>query len=169
VRNWKMLAALGVVALGTAHTSFAANTSYFFSGVCPGCTTTATATLVLSNYTLGTAVTGANLVSFTFNGTNLTSAFTITPSSPGFAVAGSVNAFPANVPITIQGNGITFFSNVGAGWGAAGVIGTNAVWSTTAPGAVPSTPAPPTSVLLAIALLALSAFVLWRRRATISA
>jgi hypothetical protein len=183
-KPWKVvLITLATVVFGITPASAvpASTTTYNFSGTCTDCSGTATATLVLSNYTLGTPITSSNFVSFTYNGTNLTGPFTITSGSPGLFVSGSINTIPGpnNFSVSVGINTIaaqnrstvshavasnSFFSNTNGNW-SVGVIpfdfGTNGVWGA----AIAVTPAPPTSVLLVLGLLAVAAFS-WRQRRT---
>ena len=70
--------------------------AFSFTGVCSDCDGTAHAELVLKDYTLGETMGDANLVSFTYDGTNLLSGFTITPTSPGLYLFGVIDGpFPA--------------------------------------------------------------------------
>jgi hypothetical protein len=57
--------------------------TYSFTGDCIDCAGTATATLVLDNYTPGTAIDlmTTTLVSFTYDGTNLLPSYTILPGN----------------------------------------------------------------------------------------
>jgi hypothetical protein len=160
-KHWK-LGLLTVVASGFATPAFSQNTTFTFHGTCSDCSGTATATLVLSNYTLGQAITGANFVSFTYNGTNLQVPFTITASTLQ-SVSGSMTTIPgANTFEVVASNlnEIEFESQVNGSWfcglGDSGTLGT---WT----GAPPTTPAPPTSLLVGVGLLAFAAFGFWRR------
>ncbi len=60
--------------------STSSQSTWDFSGTCTDCVsdTTATGTLVLDNYTSGDSLGTSNFDSFTYNGTNLTPAFTVT-------------------------------------------------------------------------------------------
>jgi MYXO-CTERM domain-containing protein len=139
---------------------------YNFSGTCQDCSGTATATLtVVGNYTLGTALSSSNVVSFTYNGTNIIGPFTMTPSSPNFFVSGSITNYPGtnNVNIqTTQSNSSNFFSSTNGSWAVGNLsdFGSVSIWGTS----VPTTPAPSAGILLALGLVTLAGFNLWRRR-----
>jgi len=183
-RYWKMTALMVVVALAMTERS-SANTNtitYNFSGTCQDCSGTATATLtVTGNYTLGTTLTSANVVNFTYNGTNLNGPFTITPSSPNFFVSGSIANYPGqntmsissvqNVPDFTSNNpgpnvpnsNLGFFSSTNGSWGVGlADFGSVSIWGTP----VSPTPAPSAGILLAVGLVMLTGFNLWRRRQT---
>ncbi len=82
----------------------ASKVEYDFSGICTDCTGTAAAQLVLQNYTPGTALTAANFVRFTYDGTNLLRPYTITAAE----LSGVSGAIPTTLPpyamIGIYGN-----------------------------------------------------------------
>jgi hypothetical protein len=168
-KHWKM-GLLAIVSSGFASSAFAQNTTFTFHGTCSDCSGTATATLVLANYTLGQPITGSNFVSFTYNGTNLGGPFTIAPGpqssffpyATDFGVSGSINMIPGANNFTAAQNlpHIIFSSQSNGDWYAgADDYGTAGTW-TAAP---PATPAPPTSVLVGVGLLTFAAFGLWRR------
>jgi hypothetical protein len=165
---WKVSGLVAVLALGLAQKSSAvvSTTIYNFTGTCSDCAGTGTATLtVLASYTLGTALSNANVVSFTYNGTNLTGPFTITPSSPNFVVVGSISSYPGRNNVAISSTlSITdnFTSSTNGQWFVGqSDEGTVSIWGTALP---PATPAPSTSLLVTIGLALLAAFTLWRRR-----
>ncbi len=166
-RHWKVFGLVAVLALAAAQRSSAliSTTTYNFSGTCQDCSGTATATLtVVGSYTLGTALSSSNVVSFTYNGTNLVGPFTITPSSPSFFVRGSITNYPGqnNVAISSSVSGTSNFFSSTTGNGGIGLSdhGIASIWGT----AVPATPAPSTSILLVLGLAMLAGFSLWRRR-----
>jgi hypothetical protein len=77
-----LAASAAFVSLAALPAAQAATTSYVFSANCVDCAQAAgtssygvSGTLVLDNYTLGSAITFANFVSFTYNGSNLISPF----------------------------------------------------------------------------------------------
>ena len=160
---------MGVVAIALAMTERSSGTVntiiYNFSGTCQDCSGTGTATLtVVGNYTLGTTLSSSNVVSFTYNGTNLIGPFTITPSSPNFYVNGSITNYPGTNNVTIQSsqsNNSGFFSNTNGNW-AVGLadFGSVSIWGSP----VSPTPAPSAGILLALGLVTLTGFNLWRRR-----
>ena len=164
-KYWSIFGLLLVVVLAMTQSSSAtvSTITFNFSGTCTDCSGTATATLVLvGSYTLGTPITGSNLVSFTYNGTNLTSPFTYTPSSPGFSVGGSMTNIPGFNFFDITSSDLFFRSNADGTWLVnISDQGTAGTWSL--PG-VPATPAPPTSILLVMGLMFLLAFRVWQRQ-----
>jgi hypothetical protein len=167
-----------VMALAATESSSAASgtITFNFSGTCTDCSGKATATLVLAGtYTLGTPITASNLVSFTYNGSNLVPSFAFTPSSPNFSVSGSMTNIPGSNAFLVEAdtngilvdgstNGVFFNSNLNGYW-VVGLSdqGTAGTWSM-AGGSVSATPAPPTVILLAIGWMALTAFAWWQRR-----
>ncbi len=163
-RSWKMIGLTAVLALAVTQRSSALNTTttYNFTGTCQDCAGTGTATLtVLGNYTLGTALSSSNVVSFTYNGTNLTAPFTITPGSPNFFVSGSIANYPGQNNVNIQSNTFGFFSTTNGSWGVGlSDQGTASIWGA----AAPPTPAPSTGILLLLGFATLAGFSLWRNR-----
>jgi hypothetical protein len=98
--------------------------AFSFTGVCSDCNGTAHAELVLKDYTLGDAMEDANLVSFTYDGTNLLSGFTITPSSPGLYLYGVIDGpFPAAENVIVFSTSAFFESSSGGSWCAGLVCG----------------------------------------------
>ncbi|MGO9389764.1 hypothetical protein [Rhodoblastus sp.] len=69
-----------------------------FYGVYSDCKGTVTAELTLQNYTLGSALTPTNFVSFHYDGSNLYPAFTVTPAElyPGYQAL--IGAIPSSLP-----------------------------------------------------------------------
>jgi hypothetical protein len=65
---------------------------YNFSGTCSDCAGTATAQLILRNYIAGDNLSLSNLVSFSYDGTNLFDAYTIDPSMSGAYIYGHIAA-----------------------------------------------------------------------------
>jgi hypothetical protein len=120
---------------------------------------------VVGSYTLGTTLSSSNVVSFTYNGTNLLPAFTITPSSPNFNVSGSITNYPGQNTVFINStltNASGFESGTNGSWsaGSEGDFGTVSLWGA----AAPATPAPSSIVLLALGLAMITGFSLWRSR-----
>lgn len=75
---WRLGLAAALLTAGLSGGAHAALTTIAFSGNCVDCAAAAnqasypvTGTLVLDNYTLGTAIDAGNFVSFTYNGSNL--------------------------------------------------------------------------------------------------
>lgn len=165
-KYWNVFGLMLVMALAMTQSSSAtiSTTTFHFSGTCTDCSGTATATLLLAgNYTLGTPITTSNFVSFTYNGTNLTGAFTYNTATPGLSVSGSMSNIPGQNTFYIVNNlGVFFTSGLNGGWSVGLTdLGTGGTWTGT--GAVSATPAPSTSLLLAMGLMSLLAFRLWRR------
>jgi hypothetical protein len=165
---WSIFGLLLVASAVTEPSSAAPGTTTFnFSGTCTDCSGTATATLVLAgSYTLGTPITSSNFVSFTYNGTNLTGPFTYIPSTVNFSVSGSITNIPGSNAFVVAGgsNSLDFITNTNGTW-FVGLSdqGTAGTWSM-AGGSVSATPAPPTVILLAIGLMAVTSFAMWQRR-----
>jgi hypothetical protein len=167
-KHWKTIGLVAVLALAMTQQTSATNSTitYNFTGTCTDCSGTATATLtVVGSYTLGTTLSSSNVVSFTYNGTNLLPAFTITPSSPNFFVNGSITNYPGQNFVAInssQTDESGFVSNLSGSWdaGAVGDFGSVSIWGA----ATPATPAPSSIILLALGLAMLTGFSLWRRR-----
>jgi len=97
-------------------------TTFQFVGTCADCTGTATGTLILQNYTLGSQIQLSNFVSFTYNGTDILSAFTLTPSNIPNLISGSLPASLATTPgpasVSINANTSTpgFLTGSGGSW-----------------------------------------------------
>ncbi len=90
-RRFKQLASAGAVAalMGAAGSAqaVAANSTFYFNANCADCAVAANAagygvmgTLVLQNYSQGSAITAENFVSFTYSGSNLVAPYSVTPS-----------------------------------------------------------------------------------------
>jgi hypothetical protein len=162
-----LVGVLAIVQPGSA--VFTTTTTYHFVGTCSDCAGTGTGSLILGNYTLGSAFTTANFLSFSYS-SNLIS-FTIATGSPGINVSGTLPATlpgPANVVIFNSQN--QFVSEIpgNAAWCAGtgclddlGISGTWSLASATPTGA----PAPNTIGLMGVALVTvLLAQILLRRR-----
>jgi hypothetical protein len=170
-KYWSIFGLLLVLALAMTQSSSAiVNTITFnFSGTCTDCRGTGTATLVMvGSYTLGTPITSSNLVSFTYNGTNLQAPFTYTPSTPNFFVSGSMTNIPgSNTFYVVANNDIFFTSSLNGNWSVNETdLGTAGTWSL--PGVPPATPAPPTVILIVVGLMSLAAFRVWQRQRQIT-
>jgi hypothetical protein len=168
-KYWSIFGLLLVLMLAMTQSSSAvvSTITYNFSGTCTDCRGTATATLVLvGGYTLGTPITGSNLVSFTYNGTNLQGPFTYTPSTPGFSVTGSMTNIPGFNTFSIVSNSGLFFSSTTSGTWLVNVTdqGTAGTWSLPGGSPPPATPAPPTVILLVAGLMSLAVFRVWQRQ-----
>lgn len=109
---------LGMVALAVpARAGVIANQVFTFTGVCSDCSGNAKGTLTLSSgYTLGSAITSSNFISFVYNGTNLLPAFTIVPTDAGFTVSGNLSVIPGANLVTANTAGPTFFSDTSGFW-----------------------------------------------------
>jgi len=169
-------ALLGVCVLAAVQTSFACTlvggapqATYQFVGTCSpagggNCTGSGVATLVVQNYTLGTALTICNLVSFTYS-SNVIPSYTITPSSAGVTFGGTLPASlpgPPTAELFVGATGDPYFeSNTNGTWqDEFGDLGTGGTWS------IPSTvPTLSTAVLCALGLLLAGAGALLAMRA----
>jgi len=128
-------------------------TTFDFTGKCTDCSGTVSAQLTLQNYTLGMPITigaGGNFVSFTFDGSNLDPAFTITSSSSGLGVlAGSsiLPTLPRAEFFSIHDDSPHNFTSLLSGaWGvdAGSDFGINGTWGV---------PEPSSLAVLAVGLL----------------
>ena len=120
--------------------------TFTFTGDCSDCSAsggsgTASGTLVLQNYTLGTLLQSDNFVSFTYTSALLGTLTIDTSEFDHFAVTSELNApFPAaeNVAITFDTTDEFHTSTDGTWAYIIGDVGTNAIWSTTPiPAALP--------------------------------
>jgi hypothetical protein len=140
-------------------------TDFSFTGTCSvDCTGTATATLVLQNYTIGSVFDGTKFVSFTYH-----SDFLGTISVDGSNFVGGSGTFvslpgAASVVLTWQNGGpfaFAFTSDTSGSWcigtGCLSDAGTNGVWS------LNPVPLPAALPLFATGLGALS-LLGWRRK-----
>jgi hypothetical protein len=100
LRPASIAAGLALLVMTAASGSLqAAPITYTFTGSCSDCTGTATATLQLQNtYTPGNTVTLADLISFTWDGTDLVSAFTVLSTD-------TINSFDGTLPVAPGGIG----------------------------------------------------------------
>jgi len=161
-----LIAASTVIQAGTI--------SFSFVGTCSDCSGQGTATLTLQNYNQGDAIVAANLVSFTYNGTNLLSSFTINAINLG-TISGLIPVgLPSSADFSIDENTLGptsleldrispfFFSSSSSGtWSAGSFVpgdqGTNGVWNPQGTGV----PEPSTLLLIPAGLGAIG---LMRRR-----
>ena len=110
--------------------------SFYFAGLCSDCEGTARAELVLQDYTLGDTIADANLVFFTYAGTNLLSGFTITPGQNPYIYGVIDSPFPAGENVIVFSSFGFFESSAGGHW-CAGLIcggdqGAESQWSAAA-------------------------------------
>ena len=165
---------LGAVQIGSAISTTTA--TYYFTGTCSDCTGTGQGTLVLQNYTLGSSLTNANFVSWSYTSNLLT--YSVTPASnPSFSIYGTMpatlpGASPNAVVIANQPNaGPTFMDFVAesngswcAGHTCADDNGTNGTWSAATPAPTTSVPALGMPALASLGLLLLfAAWILFKR------
>ncbi len=122
-------------ALASRPAGATARVAYEFEGTCLDCTGTATAELVLQDYTQGAAIDATNFVRFTYAGTNLLPGYAITPPELG-GISGSIPATPGGHALfAIRSSDLTrtFFTGTGGGWCTGAECrrdeGTAAVWS----------------------------------------
>jgi len=162
-----LLGILGAVQTGSAVVS---TTTYYFTGRCSDSTGNGQGTLVLQNYTLGSTLTNANLVTWNYTSNLLT--YSVTPgANPTFSIGGSL---PATLPGTSL-NTVVIANQSSAGASFIGFIaqtsgtwcaglnceddsGTNGTWSA-APAVTQAVPALSKPVLFGLALLLL--FAAW--------
>lgn len=143
--------------------------TFNFSGVCSDCNSVsglpALATLVLNGtYVIGNTITPADVVSFTYDGTDLQVGFTILPTDGGFFVAGAIPiGLPGTANVTVENN-LWFFNSISGGpsdgdWSVANNslrdFGVAHAWSSAA------IPEPATTALLAVGLAGIA--ILGRR------
>ena len=135
--------------------------TYQFVGQCTDCSGTGVGQLTVQSYTLGTALSSCNFVSFTYS-SNLRS-FTITPATLSNLSGTLPSTLPAAATVSIIGSGINALStNVNGSWGV-GIAdyGSSHTWSL-----LPVTTAVPTlstGVLGALILLLAGAGALLAR------
>jgi hypothetical protein len=145
----RFLCCLGLLLLtfaAPAHAIVAVqNTEFQFVGDCYDCTGQGKGQLTLSNYTLGTEITTANFVSFTYDGSNLLPAFTETDADVFNVggVGGSIGQpLPGSEYFYVYGTNGLFDSFSGGYWcagfgGCADDQGNNGIWSVASRVAVP--------------------------------
>ena len=136
--------------------------TFVFTGDCQDCARAAnkpvffvTADLTVQNYVQGTSFSSSNFVSFTYNGSNLLSAFTITDANLSGLIPLDLPAF-ADVTIQEKVSPFDGFQSLTDGtWGAGPLsdMGIDGRWSV---------PEPPSLALLVVSLLGFG-FLLRRR------
>ena len=136
-------------------------TTYTFSGACIDCAGTATAILVLQNYTPGTALSNANFVSFHYNGTNLLAPFDVLPANLEFLQGIIPSSLPSTARVFVFGVPTLFQTFTNGNWEVGSSIlddfGNGGVWAAGVP--------EPSTVLLLGSGLALFGLRRWRARA----
>ena len=151
-----MLMLAAILTFGGGASIFAATIdteTFNFTGTCTDCTGQGTATLVLTNYTLGNDITAANFVSFDYS-SNL---FTMSVTTDNlFSIAGNL---PASLPsfafvqVLRSPDQTMFESNTDGTWfiGRPSDFGTNGIWGA----AVSGVPEPASSLLFLGGLIGL--------------
>ena len=152
---------------GAFSTSPARAVTFTFAGVCTDCAGTATAELVLNDYTLGAAIDDTNFVSFRYGGTNLLPAYTISAADLP-SLSGSIDGpLPASESVVFATSDLEFVSNTSGGWctgarfSCGDDLGASHLWSAVADDTT-TVPEPLTISLLGGGLLGLAAL---RRKA----
>jgi hypothetical protein len=141
----------------TAAPAFVTTTTFNFVGNCSDCTGTATAQLVLGNYTQGQAFSSSNFVSLTYSSNLLT--FTLTQQDNP-SVSGTIPAnLPAAANVSIFGPGTKVLFTQGNGnWcsgnSCASDFGPTSLWSLPGGGAPTSVGAPALNDWMLISLAA---------------
>jgi hypothetical protein len=90
--------------------------TFNFSGVCSDCEGNVTATLVLQDYVPGTALANENFVSFSYGGSNLLPAYTISGQSFGFLSGNIPASLPGAALVIVFGVERAFFSQDDGSW-----------------------------------------------------
>jgi len=106
-RTMRFLTALAALFGLAAIAAPAAAVDFKFSGTCIDCTGTGTGTLVLKNYTLGSTLTSANFVSFSYTSNLLSYSLNSVDDLTGSLTAATGPAF-----VVFHGGGYTFDSLV---------------------------------------------------------
>jgi hypothetical protein len=138
----RLLVVLGLLLLAV-RPSLAGTVTYQFTGVCTDCSGDVTAQLTLQDYTPGTDI-GSAFVSFTYDGSNLVSSFTIEQGSGDLSVQGSIpTSLPGPADIDIVGSAgdivghvdTEFSTSTNGSWSISGVgvpyfdYGSSSTWS----------------------------------------
>jgi hypothetical protein len=101
------------------------SSTFYFSGACLDCDGTATATLVLQNYTPGNIILHDNFLSFTYDGTDLMPAWFI-DAGTNFLIGDEVpNISPSMIPASLPAFANFHIEAVGSVWFDSNVDG---VW-----------------------------------------
>lgn len=160
-----MLLTATAVALGAAPAradTLPALSTFSFAGQCSDCTGTATASLVLQDYTLGQQIGDGNFVSFTYDGTDLAQPYVVLAADKP-ALFGSIDpTLPSAQFINVSDSAVQFSSDTSGYWCTGPAFscsfdnGPTHLWSAAAAASTP-VPEPITLTLLGGSLLGLAA------------
>ena len=125
-----------VASLSTSSRAAVVQETYFFTGVCSDCSGDVRAMLVLDGYTQGEPLTKADFVSFSYSGSNIVPAFTISPSDL-YNVTGVIPTdlpAPAQVLLFFDVSPTNFWAYSGGNWYVnASDYGTDGTWTVPEP------------------------------------
>ena len=147
---------MGLISVQAQATTIAPLSTFYFSGHCSDCAGDVTARLVLQNYSQGNTLNPTEFVSFTYDGSNLLSPYSILPATPLFNVSGNIpGALPGAADFHV-GDPSHFFGLLPSGFWQTGDpnlgdFGNSGSFSPNAPSSVPE---PATMLLMGAALAA---------------